>query len=302
MRWGRQGRRGGGQEDRRDGAALLPKFRGRRTIWGGRATVRRGVYMAALSAKKHNPVIRAFAARSWLAARSAAAWWSLGDNMPKVNRAWAQVRDELCEVGLLDDGVFLDAIELEVEVIASSDGFVGVFFEEPGVGKRLIGCREGVIYLPCDLPTRPFRPGGSLADIIRHEYAHAWRWMNPELFREPWFEETFGANYDDKSPAPFVRWLDGQTHSPEPLLRAWEQQRMAQYLFETKDGKRELARAFATPYAVVNASEDCADTFMLYLRKHESSDTYVARPGVHRKVLAVEAAVKEQARRLAASE
>ena len=39
------------------------QFRGRRTIWGGRATVRSGLYMAALSAKKHNPVIRAFAAR-----------------------------------------------------------------------------------------------------------------------------------------------------------------------------------------------------------------------------------------------
>jgi hypothetical protein len=126
--------------------------------------------------------------------------------------------------------------------------------------------------------------------------------MNPELFREPWFEETFGANYDDKSPAPFLRWLDGQTRSPESLLRAWEQQRMAQYLFETKEGKKDLARDFATPYAVVNASEDFADTFMLYLRKHESPGTYTARTGVHRKVLAVEAAVKEQARRLAASE
>lgn len=39
------------------------QFRGRRTIWGGRATVRSGLYMAALSAKKHNPVIRDFAAR-----------------------------------------------------------------------------------------------------------------------------------------------------------------------------------------------------------------------------------------------
>jgi len=39
------------------------QFRGRRAIWGGRATVRSGLYMAALSAKKHNPVIQAFAAR-----------------------------------------------------------------------------------------------------------------------------------------------------------------------------------------------------------------------------------------------
>lgn len=39
----------------------------------------------------------------WLMARSVQAYLSLSDNMPKVNRAWAQVRDQLCEVGLLDD-------------------------------------------------------------------------------------------------------------------------------------------------------------------------------------------------------
>jgi transposase len=39
------------------------QFQGRRTIWGGRSSVRNVLYMAALSAKKHNPVIRAFAAR-----------------------------------------------------------------------------------------------------------------------------------------------------------------------------------------------------------------------------------------------
>lgn len=35
-------------------------FRGRRTIWGGRAQVRCALYMAVLSATKHNSVIRAF--------------------------------------------------------------------------------------------------------------------------------------------------------------------------------------------------------------------------------------------------
>jgi transposase len=34
--------------------------RGRRTIWGGRAAVRATLYMATLSAVRHNPVIRAF--------------------------------------------------------------------------------------------------------------------------------------------------------------------------------------------------------------------------------------------------
>jgi len=43
------------------------QFRGQRTIWGGRASIRSALYMAALSARRCNPVIRAFADR--LAAR-----------------------------------------------------------------------------------------------------------------------------------------------------------------------------------------------------------------------------------------
>ena len=35
-------------------------FKGQRTIWGGRAAVRTALYMAALSAKQFNPVIKAF--------------------------------------------------------------------------------------------------------------------------------------------------------------------------------------------------------------------------------------------------
>lgn len=61
-----------GQLNRQEVAALVGvapfnrdsgQLRGRRTIWGGRVGVRNVLYMAALSAKKHNPVIRAFAAR-----------------------------------------------------------------------------------------------------------------------------------------------------------------------------------------------------------------------------------------------
>jgi transposase len=38
-------------------------LRGKRTVWGGRATVRAALYMAALVATQHNPVIRALYAR-----------------------------------------------------------------------------------------------------------------------------------------------------------------------------------------------------------------------------------------------
>ena len=35
-------------------------FRGRRTVWGGRARVRAVLYLATLVAVRHNPVLRAF--------------------------------------------------------------------------------------------------------------------------------------------------------------------------------------------------------------------------------------------------
>jgi transposase len=39
------------------------RFRGKRSIWGGRRTVRTAIYMATISAKKCNPIIRNFAER-----------------------------------------------------------------------------------------------------------------------------------------------------------------------------------------------------------------------------------------------
>ena len=60
--------RAAGALDRRQAAALgvapfnrdSGRLRGRRTIWGGRARVRAVLYMGALSASRHNPLIRAF--------------------------------------------------------------------------------------------------------------------------------------------------------------------------------------------------------------------------------------------------
>lgn len=46
-------------------------LRGRRRIWGGRAPVRSALYMAALVASRHNPVIRAFYRRLLAAGKSA---------------------------------------------------------------------------------------------------------------------------------------------------------------------------------------------------------------------------------------
>ena len=61
-----------GKVNRQQAAALVGvapfnrdsgQFKGRRMVWGGRQSVRNVLYMAALSAMKHNSVIRDFAAR-----------------------------------------------------------------------------------------------------------------------------------------------------------------------------------------------------------------------------------------------
>src|SRR2546421_6203867 len=58
-----------GQLNRREVAALVGvapfnrdsgKWRGKRTIFGGRRFVRHGLYMAALAAARHNPILRTF--------------------------------------------------------------------------------------------------------------------------------------------------------------------------------------------------------------------------------------------------
>jgi transposase len=56
------------------GVAPYPRdsgqFRGKRVIWGGRKSVRNALYMAALTARRCNPVIRAFAIRLKAAGKS----------------------------------------------------------------------------------------------------------------------------------------------------------------------------------------------------------------------------------------
>ncbi|TFH66744.1 MAG: hypothetical protein E4G90_01935 [Gemmatimonadales bacterium] len=46
-------------------------------------------------------------------------WHDLDQRMPEVNRAFGKVREELAEVGLLDEGVYLDQIGLCVSPIPS---------------------------------------------------------------------------------------------------------------------------------------------------------------------------------------
>jgi hypothetical protein len=70
-----------------------------------------------------------------------------------------------------------------------------------------------------------------LTDILRHEYGHALAYISRRLFRSSWFRQAFGASHE-KERASFV--YDPRFH--------------------------------VSPYAAINASEDFAETFVLFLR------------------------------------
>lgn len=219
--------------------------------------------------------------------RTAAAWNSLDQHMPKVNRAFKQVRNELCEVGLLADGVYLDKIDLKISVIPSN-GEAGYVFE--GIGLHsVIGYQTGVIYLPSTLPHKAYVPGDTLTDVIRHEFAHSWHWLDPELFERPWFKAAFGSDYNDMDTTPRELWerrLQRDKDFQQRLLACRNDDERATQV------SRRFHQDFVSDYASTLAREDFAETFMFYLRNRKQLDRFKSRTGLYKKLKAVESAVK----------
>jgi len=206
----------------------------------------------------------------------------LAKKMPKVYRAYNQARDELEELGLLSDGVYLDEIELEVTFLASL-GEAGYVYDTDAGWLRGFGFREGTIYLPSDLPNKSRKEGRTLTDTIRHEFGHAWYWLHPEFFSRPWFEEAFGLPYEASEPTPgdlFEEAIASQ-------LESCKSEREADALYE-----KEFRNAFATEYASTLACEDFCETFMLLLRYRKSLDRFSSRPELYRKILIVKEAIE----------
>lgn len=221
--------------------------------------------------------------------RCAIARWELDSKMDCVNRSYNQVRNELCDVGLLADELYLDSIELEISLLPNY-GEVGYFFESVPLHYRLLGYREGVIYLPGDIPDlNGYMPGGSLINTIRHEYAHAWHWMEPEFFDRPWYEKAFSIPYDDVESVPLQAWIERKRGNRDfrKAIKACLTENQAANLLN-----RELRNDFVSEYAATLSREDFAETFMLYLKHRNNLDKFRARTGVHKKLRAVERAVK----------
>ncbi len=216
------------------------------------------------------------------------------NNIMNFDRAFQTVRNELAEVGLLDDGLYLDHVELHISDYPSK-GEQGYVFDCVGWWARY-GFKPGVIYVPRDAPCLPYVPGMTLTDTIRHEFAHAWRTFDPRFFREGWFEPVFGATYTTESPKPLRDWhrsLHRSRRYQSDLRRC-----------RTESGRKRLYRAyyrqeFITDYASQNACEDFAETFMFFLKYRNSMDRFEDRSNVMRKLRAVERIVARAARRIA---
>ena len=241
-----------------------------------------------------NELAQKFWTRASLPVRTVVAWHNLDARMPEVNRAWNKVRNELAEVGLLDEGVYLDQIDLAIAFFPSLEE-AGYVYESMDWSSALVGYEEGVIYLPSDLPKKAYVPGGTLTDVIRHEYGHAWHWLDAELFDQEWFEKAFGANYEEEDSIPYREWEEriGRSRKYNKKIESTKTEAGAATVF-----RKFFLDEFVSDYAATNACEDFAETFMTCLRCRNSLDRFRNRKGVFRKLKAVERIVKSKSKQL----
>lgn len=199
----------------------------------------------------------------------------------RLDNAYNHVRQELCDVGLLADGVYLDEIPLYAinkwvswaALFGPAEGFV----YDRGIGfyQSLFGFEEGAIYIPSHVPSngRPY-----LDDIIRHEYAHAWAWLDPEFLSESWFSDAFGREYFSGD------WPAGQKLFKVLNANIEEFHRLR------------LDHDFVSAYALTSPCEDFAESFYHYLQDPGGISEYRQRKGVYRKLKGIDKAVKRKAK------
>lgn len=201
----------------------------------------------------------------------------------KIEQAYNKTRQELCDLGLLDDGVYLDAIELSPvgKLAALMSGAHGwVYDHKVDFWSKLVGFKDGVIYIATDNKTAGLKGAYSMTDVVRHEFAHAWYWLDPKFIDGPWFRKAFGCPYHS-DPCPFGSevWSVFENH-PEEFKRSG------------------YANDYVSPYAMYSSYEDFAETFQFYLRNRNSLTRFKSRTGVYKKLTAVQTAVARKAKKL----
>ena len=153
----------------------------------------------------------------------------------QVSDAALMVQDELFTIGLWNNSCRLIIAEIvycsfpQIKSINST----GFFLHGTSKFDRVLGYRAGHIYVPRMVLSQLFKQNrGSLRDVIRHEYGHAFAHYYPDLtILSPQFEKVFGGKYFDQEPSYM---------GPD---------------------------AYITEYARTLPMEDFAETFMVYVRR-----------------------------------
>jgi hypothetical protein len=189
----------------------------------------------------------------------------------KTCKSLKKVQRELIALGIFHG--LLDEIELCVSRIPSWAATASGWFYDCGVGKlaKFMGYREDVIYLAQDTVYRADK-----LQIIRHEFAHAWAWRNPQFLQKKWFRATFKRSYFGKPWASRIPW----------------------YVRKKAFRSGKYWSTHASAYATYSPAEDFAETFEVFMRHKNNLDRFRARPGFYRKLKAVETAIKNQKKEL----
>ncbi|MEP4076997.1 putative zinc-binding metallopeptidase [Haloferula sp.] len=200
----------------------------------------------------------------------------------RAELAYNRTRQELCELGLLADDVYLDEIELYVSVLRENwpgSGAHGwVYDRGSSFWGGLLGFRGGVIYLATQSASSNLNQAYTLTDVVRHEFAHAWYWIDPKFVDGPWFKKAFGLPYaSDPDEFGSTVWSAFESH-PKEFKRSG------------------YAQDYITPYAMFSPFEDFAETFAWLLRNRRSIHKLKSRPGAYRKVRAVSDAIHRKAK------
>ena len=186
-----------------------------------------------------------------------------------VQRDFRKVQRELEMIGLWKENEYLGLIDLYQISTPSLFGTLGfIYDQEISCFEKLLGFKQGAIYIPSYAHIQKYNRGQTLIDTIRHEFAHAWYWIDPKIFRGKWFKETFGGSYG----------------------AAWDDTNSS---FDDSDN-------FISDYAKSSPAEDFAETFMTYLRHSGKCSNYKIRKGVYRKLLMVHKLVKLTNKKLGA--
>ena len=179
-------------------------------------------------------------------------------SMATLSRAFNTVRGELCEVGLIEMGRYLDRIDCLRALLPAWDNTMGYVFDESVDWlPKLVGYTPGDIYIRFNAAVEPRIPGSTLLDTIRHEFGHSWAWLDRKHIEGRWFREAFDGRYGDV-------WGEEPEFDPSEYVSA---------------------------YACTRPAEDFCETFMTYLRCRRSLNRFDRRPGVKRKLNAVVKAV-----------